>query len=149
MSKKMGKSRGKYRISEKYMLEGNQFDWTLISLVPGKDKNGNPKISERKHYFPRLTQIATHIVQEDAKEAQSLEEFIATINKSTADITAALMGVEERLAQSGNTNTLCEDTNDGAGPEEGQEEEGEQPKTEKPKTRSSGTGTRRRRRKKA
>jgi hypothetical protein len=89
------------KLSDQHYLEGGPFDWTLITCTPGKDKNGNPKVSERKHYFPRLTQIATHLVNHDAKGAGTYKELVGAINDSTAQITKALMGVEARIMQSG------------------------------------------------
>ena len=86
-----------FKINEQYGLEGTQFDWTLIRYVEGKDKDGNPKIQERKHYFPRLSQIASYIVEEEAKATGNVKALVTAVERSTADITEKIAGIEARL----------------------------------------------------
>ena len=127
---------GRYKLSDRHYLEGKQFDWTLVTTTERENKDGEIVASERKLYFPKLMQVASHLVAEESKLAGTAKDFIDTINRSTREITERLMGVEERLSREGNTATIESVTE---GEENGNDEK------ERPATKST---TRRRTRKK-
>lgn len=94
------------KIGTRYTIEGKQFDWAVTTHTPVKTKDGEAKISDRKHYFPRLTQIACFLVEEEVKLAGDAKALVSAITDSTAKITEVLAGIEERLSESGNKDTL-------------------------------------------
>ena len=96
--------KGRFKLTDRHYLEGTQFDWALITVSEVVDKKtGEAKISERKHYFPKLTQVASYLVAEEARVAGTAKELVDAISRSTQEITERLMGVEERLSREGNT----------------------------------------------
>ena len=129
--------KGKFKLADRHYLEGKQFDWALVIETDAQNNKGETVVSERRLYFPKLTQVAAHLVAENAKLAGSTKDLVDTITKSTQEITERLMGVEERLTRAGSDATI-ESVTEGEGNGNGSEKE-------KPAAKST---TRRRTRKK-
>lgn len=102
----MAGKEGRFKLTDRFYLEGKQFDWCVVTVTHGENKDGEQTERERRHYFPKLTQIAAYLVAEEAKLAGSAKEFVDTVNRSTQEITERLMGIEERLSRGGNTATI-------------------------------------------
>ena len=127
------------KLNERFSLEGNVFDWTVVTRFESKDKDGKPKIGEKRHYFPRLSQVASYIVEETAKGATDVQELIDTIRHCQADITAKLGGLEERVTEGGSREAVNNIVANGEGTDDAAKKE---------TTRATGTSGRRRTRKK-
>lgn len=78
------------RLNKTFSLEGTAFDWKLVTHYVGKTKEGMPKEAEKVHYFPRLSQIAQYVVDEQAKDATDLRQLYEIIKESTAQIIEVL-----------------------------------------------------------
>lgn len=133
------------KLGEGYYLEGKQFDWCLITVTEGKStKTGEPTKSERRHYFPKLTQIAAFLIAEEAKLATDAKGLVDAINNSTQEITERLLGVEERLSREGNDVKIESTANgedDGAGTSDEKKEKPAKTATTRRRTRKKKTAS--------
>ena len=66
------------KINEKFSYEVDQYNWTLFEWFDGKDKDGNPKKSNKKTYHAKLSQMLATILDHTLKGCESFQEIKET-----------------------------------------------------------------------
>ena len=65
------------KITDKWHLEHDEYNWTLIEIIPYKDKDGNNKTRVKKHYYGKITQALEKVFNQDAKaEIETKEDLM-------------------------------------------------------------------------
>ena len=63
------------RLTERHVVERDKYQWLLHESVPGKDKEGNPKVSIRTTYHSTLTQVCSVILDRGAGNCLTVREI--------------------------------------------------------------------------
>ena len=63
------------RISERFSFERDRYGWELSQYIEGKKKDGTPKVTVHKTYYPNLHQIACKIIDIEAGRCESMSEL--------------------------------------------------------------------------
>ena len=100
------------KLTEKWSVYRDRYQWVLVETYVGKDRKGNPKEQEKEHYFPWLSQALRRAADRDCENAVALsdiesrynamtEAFIANINhpdRSALELHARCKDLEGQVA---------------------------------------------------
>jgi len=81
------------RLSDKYSIERDKYQWVLTELSEGKDKDGNPKMKSKDSYHSTLEQVSGYVTDNIATSC--LDHYIKEANGIKRDIAATLKALEE------------------------------------------------------
>jgi len=70
------------KIDEKYSVSTDKYNWIITETYLGKDKDGNDKSHTRDHFFPRLSWCVNWLINNNCKQAETLEEIKAELQKA-------------------------------------------------------------------
>lgn len=77
------------KLSERYELTKDKYQWILTEWTDGEDKDGNPKRKSNNSYHSTLQQVASYVVDNDVVEF--LDDYISKSNAIKDEISSTLM----------------------------------------------------------
>lgn len=70
------------KVNDNYRIESDRYNFILIEIYEGQDKDGNPKTQEREQYFPTIEQCLRRVRQNEIKACFDIDEVLAVLKKS-------------------------------------------------------------------
>ena len=70
------------KIDEKYSVSTDKYNWIITEIYMGKDKGGNDKEQTRDHFFPSLSWCVNWLINNNCKEAKTLQEIKLELKKA-------------------------------------------------------------------
>lgn len=79
-------------INERFRIERDPYNWTIIEQRPGESREGEPITTERRMYHARLSHALIRVIDITAGSTDgSPAAIIAAINHATAEVQAACL----------------------------------------------------------
>ncbi|PCI54190.1 MAG: hypothetical protein COB36_10900 [Alphaproteobacteria bacterium] len=72
------------KIDEKYSVRSDTYNWVITEKYLGKDGDGNEKHHTRDHFFPNLSRCVNWLINNNCKQAASLQEIKEELEKAEA-----------------------------------------------------------------
>jgi len=72
------------KLNSRYSVTADRYNWILLESIAGMTKEGKPKSTIKKHYYPRLEWCLNRAIETDAKHAMSLVEIKQTLEAGRA-----------------------------------------------------------------
>ncbi len=80
------------RINDRFTIERDTYNWTIIEQRPGESREGEPITSEKRTYHARLSHALVRVIDITAGSTDgSPAAILAAINHATAEIQAACL----------------------------------------------------------
>lgn len=74
------------KLSERFSVDSDKYNWILHEYYLGKDKDGKPKTQSRVTFHATLEQVAKKIVEQSAKERESLERMLKVMRNAVYSV---------------------------------------------------------------
>ena len=84
------------KISDKFSVSSDKYNWILHENYQGQDKGGNSKVQTRISYHANIDQVAKAIVEQTAKSIVA-EPFIESLYDLTKAMESSTIFVNEFL----------------------------------------------------
>ena len=78
------------RVNDRFFMEHDGNQWVLIELKEGRKKTGETMISERKNYYPKLSQACSEILERTAGDCDEIGAVLKAFNDSVYEISQAI-----------------------------------------------------------
>jgi len=70
------------KVDEKYSVSTDKYNWIITETYLGIDKDKKPKYQTRDHFFPSLSWCVNWLINNNCKEAETLQEIKAELKKA-------------------------------------------------------------------
>lgn len=70
-----------------YFVRRDRYQWILVQMIDGKDREGNPKKQERETYHVTLEQVCSNIIDRQCGKCTSVEELTQLLKETKTAVT--------------------------------------------------------------
>jgi hypothetical protein len=64
------------KLNDQFEIHRDSYNWILVEWRDGFNKDGEPTITGKNSYHPNLKMISRYLLDEQAKDCESLQEII-------------------------------------------------------------------------